>query len=565
MSRLSAKHVTLPVLLSFLVFLGACTGSTSEEGTESTTTTTDPDSPPTTVNAVELIVNACRQELLQAEPSISRLALDPAVTGMALSIPIDDVPKAAEGLYDCLGDENGALYLATDLIASGEALPEGTADCLQGPMAGDGATLLEVSLQWTRLEQPERAEGEVFIDALVECVPGRFLAAPLRTENPAGYELAVDEDCLDGAHSDDGSPMRAFWEFQTYERASADPATVWTDAEAEAIVAPLYNCVQTGKLIAADPNISVALTEATTDCISEVAEGAGFWESRLAARPFDQGQYEDDLAACLTPEEALSVLGVPIPEDDPDASSFNVVDQCYDQQGSGELAELLETATAEDITTLANDLAPCAEAEGVAGRYSSVTYRGRALPQGSYDCFLPKAEANPTLLLESKLFVEAGQPAPDEAGRLFIDAMSTCVPPVIYTLGLLLDYSGPSIAPTIDSSCIDEVHGPGSAAATAYWQGITFGGFAEEGELTSLATDAMGPIYSCVDPGMGFAAVADEAGVELSDETIACINDDIRELQPLELSLIGGSLEVGAFNGAIAECLSPFEVEALRG
>lgn len=554
------------VLAAVLLLASACTSSSSDGAP----TKSVPSDTPTTLDSLSDLVDVCRTEMLRQDPDILRLAIDPAITGYALSLPVDAVTEAAEQLYDCLAVERGAEYLASDLIITGQPLPPETKDCFAPLMSENGPLLIEMSLRWSRLEVPTAEVGDVFIDAMTECVPGRFLAAPILGENPTGYGLAVDTDCLDQAHVDNGEPMLAFWTLQAYSGGAPDPS-LWTDEEAKVNVAPLYACIDTGTLIATDPTIGASLSGPTRDCIGGAAQANGFWESRLAQRDFDEDAYRDDITECLSPEEAEAVLGIPVPTDDPETSNFAVVDECYEPTIDETLDEHIEAIAnqPEELSALALELTGCAGPGGVAGRYASIQL-GRALPEGTYDCFLPLAEADPATMLEGKLFDEAGVAPSPVVGTVFADAISTCVAPSVYTRPVFLVLTSPAILDTVDLSCVDDSLATGTQANTAYWAtyvDVITGSITSEAAGASIeqAAIAVAPLYDCVAAGSGFADVAGQTGADLSETTIECIDASIREIQSLELAILGLSLEEGVLNGAIADCLTEDEVEQLQG
>ena len=555
------------LLVSLIVLATACTGS-SDAADSSTTTTTDSDSSPVTIDSLATFIDTCRTEMLQAEPDIARLAIDPTLTNLTLGLLADEVPEAAAELHKCLGEENAARYLATDLIIAGQLLPDGVAECFEPKMAVDGDALLEVGLRWTRLESSDPSIGQTFIDVMLECVPGSMLAAPIRTGSPEGYAASVDESCLDEAHLDDPEPLSLFWDSQVYNR-SGTGENDWTDAQIASVVAPLYACINTGDFIAADPNIGVGLSAATRNCFSEVAAGAGYWESRVAQAPFDSDAYQLAADDCLTPEEALVVLGIPLPVDDPEASNFAAVTDCYAEAsiGSGDseslIADLAELDDS-DAAALIEELAACAGTEGVAGHYAATEYNNRALPAGTYDCVLGTAPTDNAEWLSGILHVEAGREVAADAGAAYIASLSECVPANIYTRPVLRDYS--TISSAVDAACIDEALPSGSEAATRYWSALVFGASDSDGAPTAEATAAVEPIYSCVNAGEGFARlVATEAGADLPAESRDCIDQSTMAVGPIETALVGGTLAEGAFNGAIADCLSDEDVEAIQG
>jgi hypothetical protein len=566
-NRLRQARPTRWVLRAFwlavVLVTAACTGSASDDAA---TTTTEASNTINTIDTLNTFVDACRTEQLQSEPDVERLAFDPTITNLALGLLTDEVGPAAAALHDCLGDD-AADYLAADLQLAGQTLPDGTAECFRPFMAEHGDALLEVSIRRVRLEESPPEIGSVFVDTMLECVPGRFLAAPIRTENPAGYAAAVDEECLDAASESDPIPMTAFLELQTLNPRSPDPST-WTEELAAAVVAPLYECIVTGDFIAADPDLTIDLSAATRECFTEAATANGYWETRVAQRPFDEAAYQAATDGCLTPEEALVLLGTPLPADDPEASNFTVVDDCYtDRAGVDDDASLLDDladGTIDEVSALSAELLACAEPDGVAGRYAATRYNNRALPQGSYDCFSEVvAQNDAAAMLEAILSVEAGFVAPGTGGDAYITAFTTCVPPNIYTRPILRDYSGPGISSFVDADCIDAAY-PADAEATAtYWQGLVFGGLDDNGVPTALATEAVAAMYDCVNPGQGFASVvADRA--ELLDTTIQCMNDATQDAKPIETALIGAELPEGTFNGALADCLTDPEVEDIR-
>lgn len=488
------------------------------------------------------------------------------MTGQVLSIPDDLVDDASQELFDCLGAEQSAAYLATDFIVTGVVLPDGTASCLVPAMETDGPTILEVSIRRTRLETASDDAVKTFTDAFLTCVPGRYLAVALQEGNPLRYAASVDEACLDEAQETDGAAMRIFWRMQLSVTDTPDP-TILDDEQTAAIVAPLYDCIDTGTFIAADPTIGAQISTSSRACIGEAAQLHGYWESKLAFRDFEQAEYETDISGCLSPEEAQLVLGTPIPVDDPTASKFAAVDECWaarpDASGRDLVAALAELDDLQ-LDALAADLAACAGADGVAGRIASTMFGSRGLPQGSFDCLRPTTAANPAAALAGRLSVEAGRVPTEIAGRAYLASAKTCIPLGIAGRPLFADYTAPAIVDTIDFACVDQEYDAAPDSLDAYWQGTILGGFTEAGAPSALAKAAVAPLHRCVDPGRGFSAVAASVGVMISAETVACVTGSIEALALFEFRIAGIEPPSDAFNQAVANCLTEEEIEAFQ-
>ena len=115
------------MFLGLVLIAGACT-SDSSEGSETTTSTTLIEAGGRT--AVDGLVSLCRSMIEAEPPDITSLAIDPSVTGQVLSIPDDLVDDASRELFECLGPELAAEYMATKIVVTGVLLPAETADCL---------------------------------------------------------------------------------------------------------------------------------------------------------------------------------------------------------------------------------------------------------------------------------------------------------------------------------------------------------------------------------------------------------------------------------------------------
>lgn len=550
-------------IVALIVALTACT---SDTGSDSSTSIAAGGR-----TAVDGLVALCESALAADPPDIERLALDPSVTGQIVSIPDDLVATASQEFFDCLGAERAASYLTSDFIVTGVALPADTAACLVPALQADGATILEVSLRRIRLEEQAEELTDTFIEAFLDCVPGRFLAAALRSVSPFGYAASVDEACLDEAQVSDDAAMRVFWRLQLASTGSNDPERL-TDDETAIIVEPLYTCIDTGTFIAADPTTGASLSDSSRACISDAAESHGYWESRIAAKDFDQAGYEGEISGCLNPEEAQFILGTPIPADDPVASNFAAVDTCWAERADANGRDLLAAAAQLDdaaLTALATELADCAGADGVAGRIASTTYGTRGLPAGSYACLQPVAAGDPASVLAGRLFVEAGRIPAQTPGAAYRDAALACIPIGIASRSLFADFNGRGVVDSIDFACIDTEFAAAPTAKEAYWQGTVFGGFSTDTTPTSsnptdLARAAVAPLYECVDAGRGFASLAASSGVGLSVDTIVCITESTTALGLLELRIAALEPAEDAFNAAIAACLTAEEIEAFQ-
>ncbi len=517
-------------------------------------------------SAVDGLVGLCQSALESEPPDIERLALDPSTTGQLLSIPDDLVDDASQEFFDCLGAEQAAAYLASDFIVTGVELPDETAGCLTPAMEADGPAILEVSIRRTRLETAPDEAIDAFTNAFLTCVPGRYLAVALRQANPMGYAASVNEVCLDAAQETDGGAMQIFWRTQL-STADTPGSSLLDDEQTATIVAPLYECIDTGNFIAADPTTGAQISASSRACIGEAAQRHGYWESKLAFRDFEQAEYEADISGCLSPEEAQIILGTPIPVDDPTASKFAVVDDCWaarPDSGGRELVAALAELNDRQLDSLTAELAACAGADGVAGRIASTRFGSRGLPQGSYDCLRPTTEANPAAALAGRLSFEADRVPTEAAGRAYLESAKACIPVGIAGRPLYADYTAPGIVDTIDFTCVDRAYDAAPDSLDAYWRGTILGGFTDGEDPSALATLAVAPLHRCIDPGRGFSSVAASVGVIVSAETISCITTSIEALALFEFRIAGIEPPSDAFNQAITDCLTEDEIEAFQ-
>lgn len=547
--------------LGLLLVAGACTSDSSEAATTTTASIVAGGR-----SAIDGLVGLCQSALESEPPDIARLAIDPSMTGQLLSIPDDLVDDASQEFFDCLGAEQAAVYLATDFIVTGVVLPDDTATCLVPAMETDGPAILEVSIRRARLETAPDDAIDTFTDAFLTCVPGRYLAVALREGNPMGYAASVDEACLDEAQTTNGTAMRIFWRMQLSTTDTPDSG-ILDDEQTAAIVAPLYKCIDTGNFIAADPSTGAQISATSRACIGEAAQLHGYWESKLAFRDFEQAEYEADISGCLSPEEAEIILGTPIPVDDPTASKFAAVDECWTartEAGGRDLISALADLDDVQLGALAAELAACAGADGVAGRIASTLFGSRGLPQGSYDCLRPTTAADPAAVLAGRLSVEAGRVPTEAAGRAYLDSAKACIPLGIAGRALFVDYTAPGIVDTIDFRCVDREYDAAPDSLDAYWLGTILGGFTTAEAPSALAETAVAPLHRCVDPGRGFSAVAASVGVVISAETITCITTSTEALGLFELRIAGIEPPSDAFNQGIAECLTGDEIEAFQ-
>ncbi len=541
----------LGAVIALSLLAGACTSSSDSEGSDATTTTSSTDVPR---SAVDGLASLCGTATEDGEVDVAGFALDPSTTGQILSVPDDEVGDASDVLIECLGPDGAGEFVANRTIVTGIPLEADTAECFAGYLEEDNSVLV-LTMRRMRLSKMTEEEVEPLVVAMTDCVPANYLGAALQADDPTSYLVATDLSCM---NETDDETMRLFWQFQLVQP-EPDPSTL-TDDELDQLVAPLYNCIETGAYAAA--GTGVPLSPSSRDCIGEAARLYGLWESKMGERPFDQDSYERDLESCLTPEEAFAVLGTPIPVDDPELSHFADVDRCWaEQQGDPEATLDATELGADEVLDVADELASCAGPEGAAGRMASMSFGSRALPEGSYECILPHATAAPEDLLAGRLLVEAGIPTSEsasfaDAGTAYIGAAEDCVPMNMATRGLWADFSLPAISNTIDFACIDEGYATDQAALDAFWQSTVTGtGADSDGQPNEQAATAVAPLYNCVSPGLGFAATAIAQDLVVDEDQVVCIDANVAQSGLLEARLVGTEQPADTFSEAIASCL----------
>lgn len=157
--------------------------------------------------------------------------------------------------------------------------------------------------------------------------------------------------------------------------------------------------------------------------------------------------------------------------------------------------------------------------------------------------------------------------APDEATDAVIAAMVECVPAQLWAdafSGVVVEQAAlqdlPSGALLLDDPCVAELFGDEEFAQVFLSDVIRRSG-ADTGP--AVAPAAAAPLFGCINFGLLFAEVFAAQGVELSDETIGCLDTEARDAGLLERLAQGQAVDDVEVGVILLPCLTALELSQI--
>ena len=163
-------------------------------------------------------------------------------------------------------------------------------------------------------------------------------------------------------------------------------------------------------------------------------------------------------------------------------------------------------------------------------------------------------------------FVAVGEDRPPtrEQGDLLVALMVDCIDPAFLvdaTLASVVD--DPLLATALDRGCLDAAVG-NDAYLEQFWELFVANADVEFEELPpAQQATIIGPFLECISFGTVIAASAAEDGVELSSESIACIDDALDTGALIDAFVTGVDFDETRLIGAVLPCLSLEELGSL--
>lgn len=155
--------------------------------------------------------------------------------------------------------------------------------------------------------------------------------------------------------------------------------------------------------------------------------------------------------------------------------------------------------------------------------------------------------------------------ASPEQGDLLVQMMVECIAPDLLIEATLSGIDNPLLDAAIDGTCLDATIGADSYLEQ-FWTLFVENAHSEFEDLAPAdQAIVIGPFFECVSFGTVINASAAEAGVELSNGSIACIDDAIDTGALVDSFVSGEELDESLFLAAVLPCLTADELAALDG
>ena len=155
------------------------------------------------------------------------------------------------------------------------------------------------------------------------------------------------------------------------------------------------------------------------------------------------------------------------------------------------------------------------------------------------------------------------RPVPEAQRQVFVDQMNECAGPEFFSGTVIAAFaSEPEMADIMDVECVRETL-LASDFVDTMWQAM-----AEDPQAASFYAygEKFGEdeLLGCISMGGAIALAASQDGVDLSAETIGCIDTEIAE-QDLIAQIESGAVSEAALSIVMIDCMTPEEFEAMGG
>lgn len=280
----------------------------------------------------------------------------------------------------------------------------------------------------------------------------------------------------------------------------------------------------------------------------------------------------DEPADSVEPD-AVALREVPgvveLEQDLPQASVECVIDGLVADR---ELALAVITADSDDLL----DLEP-AQAEAVIDLTltcvddhtlaelirSGFEEEGFSLPAEVSACFAGEFDT----VAERRALLEMGmagdvEPAP-EVRDMLIDTMVVCVPSDVWIEAMGDDLVPGGAGDGVDLACVDELFS--DPAFLRPFLTAAIAGDLDIDDPTPATVDLFTRVIGCVSFGAAVAAEAAADGIELSEPTIACLDEAFADPEVIEMLLVDDSMADDVLGEMVFGCLSDDEFAELLG
>lgn len=221
-----------------------------------------------------------------------------------------------------------------------------------------------------------------------------------------------------------------------------------------------------------------------------------------------------------------------------------------------------------DTALIAMDCAPEAAASQFTDGFTNrMTQAQPEMSDELGECLVGQLSADNPARREVMIgFASLGEdlPVPAEAEEALVDSISLCVPGPVFAEWLIAEFADdPQMANAIDTECIRSAF-PDETIRQFWGAMVSQGGSMDDVDAEATAP-LMNALFSCLSMGQIMADQAAQDGIDLSDETITCIDTEMAD-EDLAAMMSGNDPAGEArVTSILIGCLSPEELAGLGG
>lgn len=183
-------------------------------------------------------------------------------------------------------------------------------------------------------------------------------------------------------------------------------------------------------------------------------------------------------------------------------------------------------------------------------------------PPGMADCFAKAISDDDGSLVMAGMIAIGEEVAPAEESKVpLVDTLTECVPASFLSSTIVTELAeDPAFVDAADTECIDAAYADDDSIRPM-WVAMVDDPSAEFSELPpEVATQVFLPLFNCISFGQVVAGEAAADGLELSQTSIDCIDDEFEGLGFFETILLGEEPDAASIGGIVLGCLTPEEL-----
>ncbi|MCP5025331.1 MAG: hypothetical protein GY929_03525 [Actinomycetia bacterium] len=187
---------------------------------------------------------------------------------------------------------------------------------------------------------------------------------------------------------------------------------------------------------------------------------------------------------------------------------------------------------------------------------------GMAPPDGMSECFAAEfASSDGPPVMAGLVAVGNGVPANPKVRGPVIDALTECVPASFVTEAVVVELAAdPTFEDAADLECIDLAYAE-ATTIEPLWAAYVDAPTDDFSDMPpEVAVAVFGPLFNCISFGAVMAAEAAADGVDLSAQSVACIDQELAGAGLFEAILAGQEPDEAVLAAAILGCLTPEEL-----